>query len=478
MSASSKKMHLDRVLADAPRWMFLVILVFSPWAYGCTRDVCIAILNQFSVALMGLWLLGCAGRRHWPRVAWVPAVLLTLLLLQGWWMAWNAHSYHVYRTWTTVLRIFDNPPLPDWPGAIDRYFAQRSMLNVTAMFAYFLFACDLMSRPVWRKRVWITMGLTAVTVAVGGVVLHLGGAEWREWIWDWNSKVAQSPTTFATYRYHGNAASFMSLGWALVLGGAVAAAGARGQPLRFAGWVVASLCLLIGLFVNTSRAGWALAVLLAFLIGARFFWAWWSTAREGFSWRTGLIQGVSLLAVIVTLAAIPLSADWKNRVVRLNTLTEAIQERYPSAVYHQLVRELGVLGHGPDCFQMALPPYMEAFGLGDEKYGFWRHAHNDYYEYLANWGWWGMALWVWLLGGGVWLGLRDHFRQPVIWGSTQWVLGFCACAAMVGTLVHALWDFPLNTVSILLYFQTLVADGWARALAAKEASASAVSDVA
>ena len=459
---------LDRFLAEAPRWMFLVILVFSPWAYGSTRESCITVLNQFGVALLGLWLVGCVGRHRCPRVAWVPAALIALLLLQGWWMAWNAHSYHVYRTWTTVTRIWDNPPLPGWPGAIDRYFAQRSMMHVTAMFAYFIFACDLMSRPVWRKRVWVTMAATAVTVAVGGSMLHFGGAEWREWIWD--RKVAQLPSTFATYRYHGNAAALMGIGWALVLGSAIAVAGSRGQPLRLAGWVVAGLCLLLGLFVNTSRAGWALAALLASLIGARFFFAWWSTARDGFAWKTGLIQGGLLLAVMVTLAAVPLSADWKARFVRLSSTTEAISERYPSAVYHQLVRELDVLGHGPDCFQMALPPYMEAVGLAESKYGFWRHAHNDYYEYLANWGWWGIALWGWLIGGGFWLGLRDHFRQPPLWGSTQWVLGFCGCAAMLGVLVHAAWDFPLETASILLYFQTLVADGWARALAARQAT--------
>jgi hypothetical protein len=456
---------LDRALADAPRWMFLAILVYSPWAYGSTRENCISILNQFSAALMGLWLLSCLVRQRSPRVAWVPAVLLGLILLQGWWMAWNAHSYHVYRTWTTVFRIWDDPPLQDWPGAIDRYLAHRSMLNVTAMAAYFLFACDLMSRPVWRKRVWVTMALTAATVAIGGTALRLGGPEWREWIW--GEKIALIPTTFATYRYHGNAASLMSVGWALVVGLAIAAAGARGQPLRLAGWVVVCLSVLLGLFVNTSRAGWALAVLLALMIGARFLWAWWITARDGFAWRTGLIQGGLLLAVVVSLATVPLNSDWRVRLSRLTPATEVMQERYPSAVYHQLVRELGVLGHGPDCFQMALPPYMEAFGMVDEKYGFWRHAHNDYYEYLANWGWLGMTFWVWLFAGGVWLGFRDHFRVPVLWGSTQWVLGFCAGAATLGMLTHAIWDFPLNTVSTLLYFQTLVADGWARALAGK-----------
>ena len=44
----------------------------------------------------------------------------------------------------------------------------------------------------------------------------------------------------------------------------------------------------------------------------------------------------------------------------------------------------------------------------------------------------------------------------------QWTLSYCGCAAMVGILVHARWDFPLEKASILLFFLTLLADGWAR----------------
>ena len=453
-------MTLDRAIAEAPRWMFLLILVYAPWAYGSTNLLTIAILNQFSAALVVLWLGGCAWRRRWPLLPWLPMALLTLLLLQGWWLAWNAHSIHSYRTWTTVNRLWDNPPLPDWPGAIDRVLAQWAMLNVTALFALFLFACDLMTRPIWRKRVWATMALTAVSVAVGGTALKLAGPEVREWLWD--PKVAQLASTFATYRYHGNAASFMSIGWALGLGFATVAMSQRGQPLRRAGWALAMLSLLIGLFLNTSRAGWGLAIFLVLLIGARFLWAWWRTSREQFDWKQGLIQGVVLVAAVGALLFITMSTDWKEKLNRLNTTVETIQERYPSKVYHELAKETGVLGYGADCFQMVLPVYMEAFGLASEKYGFWRHAHNDYYEYLVNWGWGGAALWAVLILGGLARALQNHFRMPVTWGSTQWVLGFCGCAAMLGILLHALWDFPLEKASILLYFLTLLPDGWAR----------------
>ena len=186
-------MTLDRALADAPRWMFLLILVFAPWAYGCTDRLTLSILNQFSAALLGLWLAGCAWRRRWPQLPWLPVAVVTLLLLQGWWLVWNAHSYHVYRTWTTVIRLADAPPLAGWPGAIDRPLAQLAMLNVTALAGLFLFAADLMTRPEWRKRVWGTMALTVLSLVVAGVVLKLAWPEAREWLW--GAEVAKSATT-------------------------------------------------------------------------------------------------------------------------------------------------------------------------------------------------------------------------------------------------------------------------------------------
>jgi hypothetical protein len=453
-------MTLDRALADAPRWMFLCILVYAPLAYGCTRPVTIAVLNQFSAALVVLWGAACVGGGRGLAVPWLPAALLALLLLQGWWFVWNAHSIHTYRTWVTLNRIFIESLWPDWPGAIDRDLARAAMMSLTALSALFLFACDLLARPVWRKRVWAAMALTAFAVAVLGVALKLGGPEARRWLWD--ERVAQGATTFAAYRYHGNAASMMSIGWALGLGFAIAAFGRPGRPLVRVGWMLVLLGLLAGLFMNTSRAGWGLAVLVLAVVGARFLLARWRLLGWDVEWRGALLQGAALLAVAAAFVTVALSTDWREKLTRFNTAGQALESRYPARVYHEVVRETGALGHGAGCFQVVLPVYMEIFGMATENQGFWEHAHNDYYEFLINWGWWGMALWVLLVGGGLLAGLRDHFRAPIHWGGTQWVLGFCGVAAAGGILVHSLWDFPLQKASILLYFLTLVADGWAR----------------
>jgi hypothetical protein len=446
--------------------MFLLILIFAPWAYGCTNLVTMGILSQFSAALMLLWLGGCVWRRRWPELPWLPVTLFALVLLQGWWMTWNAHSVHEFRTWTTVNRIWDHPPFPDWPGAIDRRHAHLSMLNVTGLAAMFIFACDLMARPVWRKRVWCTMALTVASLAFGGSLLKLGGPEARVWLW--GEEEAKISTTFAAYRYHGNAASMMSLGLALAMGLMITALAQQRAAARLAGWMGVVLVVLFGLFLNTSRAGWGLAVLLGVLVSLRFLWAWWRTARDGFNWKAGFIQGAVLLGVLGTLAVVGLSDDWKEKFNRITTASAALDSRYPVEPYREMAREVEWLGHGPDCFQVIMPLYLEIHGL-DHK-GFWRHAHNDYYEYLANWGRWGAILWAVLIFGGLLRGLRNHFRQPVTWGSMQWTLSYCGCAAMLGILVHARWDFPLEKASILLFFLTLLADGWARHGAAPEPS--------
>lgn len=468
-------MNLDRAITDGPRWMFLLILVYAPLAYGCTRPVTMTILNQFAAALAVLWLAGCAWRRRWPALPWVPVVLVLLLLLQGWWMAWNAHSAHHFMTWTTVLRIGANPPFPSWPGALDRDLSHQSMMSLTGLLILFLFACDLLTRPLWRKRVWATLALTAVAVAVLGTVLKLGGPEAREWLW--GREVAKVPTTFAAYRYHGNAASLMSMGWALVLGWVIVASQRR-EPLARAGWVIALLSLLLGMFVNTSRASWLLAAVVALLVGVRFLWAWWGTARENLDGRSVLAHLVVVTVVAGTLVFVGLSTDWKDKLKRMNVTSALLVERYPSKVYHALAKDTGMFGHGPDCFSMALPPYMERFGMGDEEFGFWRHAHNDYYEYFFNWGWVGLVPWAVLLAGGLGRGLLAHFRQPVRWHSSQWVQSFCGGAALLGILLQARWDFPLEKASTFLFFLTLLADGWAAHPAAGDAVASGEPDAA
>ena len=46
--------------------------------------------------------------------------------------------------------------------------AMAEMVNVTVLLGLFLFACDLMTRADWRKRVWLTITVTTASVALFG----------------------------------------------------------------------------------------------------------------------------------------------------------------------------------------------------------------------------------------------------------------------------------------------------------------------
>src|SRR5271163_3655877 len=80
-----------RAVIDTPRWLLLAALVYAPWAYGCTPAWTIRFLEILLAVITGLWLAGCALRRAKPRVHPVMLGCAALILIQGWWMAFNPH---------------------------------------------------------------------------------------------------------------------------------------------------------------------------------------------------------------------------------------------------------------------------------------------------------------------------------------------------------------------------------------------------
>src|SRR6188474_2669721 len=91
-SRGTAAIDLRRVLVDAPRWLLLGALVFAPWAYGATRPWAREWLAGLLIAACGMWIVECLCRRRRPNVPWLAALAVIILLLQGWFMAWNAHS--------------------------------------------------------------------------------------------------------------------------------------------------------------------------------------------------------------------------------------------------------------------------------------------------------------------------------------------------------------------------------------------------
>ena len=59
---------LQFVLVELPRWLLLAVIVYAPWAFGCTRWWAKTLLIQSLLAITLLWLCSLFLRRRWPRV--------------------------------------------------------------------------------------------------------------------------------------------------------------------------------------------------------------------------------------------------------------------------------------------------------------------------------------------------------------------------------------------------------------------------
>ena len=121
-SAAFRLAHLPITLA---RGLFLGLLVYAPWAYGCTRAWAVEGLEIGLTCVLGLWLVGSAWRRRRPAVPGALWWVSVLLLAQGWWMAANAHfvrdgDYLVFLPLRTEL-------LPGAPGSIEGALSREWM---------------------------------------------------------------------------------------------------------------------------------------------------------------------------------------------------------------------------------------------------------------------------------------------------------------------------------------------------------------
>jgi hypothetical protein len=88
---------------------------------------------------------------------------------------------------------------------------------------------------------------------------------------------------------------------------------------------------------------------------------------------------------------------------------------------------------------------MQEIGLAFR--GRWDKAHNDHLQTIVEWGWVGYALWMILLLGALLKGaLLTGRRQPL----TSRILGISGTISLLGVLLHAIVDFPLQIPSIQL----------------------------
>jgi hypothetical protein len=439
--------RMSRGFTNAPRWLMLAALVFAPWAYGTTRPWAITCLNWLLGVAFLLWLLDHLLHQTRPAIPLLLAVPAIGLAAQAWFMVWNAK----YDYDPAAHEFIPLAPFLEWaPGSLDRSLSLQSALQVSAILASILVICDLARRSTWRKRLLWTMALTGVSVALLGLAQKFTGA--RSVFW---GPEDMGKTFFATWRNHTNAGAFLNLVWPLMAGFAALAFLRESAGWKKIFWTAAVVLCLAALVVNTSRAACALGL---FLTALWLGWGGWQLRHGRFGSVHPIAAAIAVGLAVALVAAIAILTGLDSSLFRWRKfdreLTENNTRLLAAKVCLQMVSEAGWWGFGPGTFATAFPYFTHE--TGNQLRGQWNYAHQDYLQTLTEWGYVGSAGWAMLVLGGIIASMKRAARYRGRLSDSARVTHFAVLVALLGVLLHALVDFPLQIASLQLYVAGLL----------------------
>ena len=247
--------------------------------------------------------------------------------------------------------------------------------------------------------------------------------------------------------------------------------------------VVAAAIVVCGIAVNVSRAAQVVAALelvsLTLVLRSPSSNANNPTSkgsthdqhRSRRSWKTA--AATSLVVILMTMAVVFAGGQ---SLRRWESLPAALQLNGSRPLLWRvswgMAKDAGFWGDGPGTFKVLFPrsPHMlpELYGkyiVHDYQPGqpvsMWNHAHNDYLQTVIEWGWVGATLWAALMLGTLYMLMRTAFASSSTADLRIRILTRSAAIALLGVLVHAWVDFPLQVEAIQFYIAALFALAWA-----------------
>jgi len=441
--------------------LILAALIYAPLALGSIPPPLLLVLEGLLALATLFWAADALLHRTRPRVPLLLCVCCGWLLLQGWGMAWNAHS--AYTVLGTILPVLS--PLPGAPGAIERTLAIHAMLSLTAILATLIVVTDLAQDPVWRTRLLWAMAWTGTIFSGFGLVQNAGLVHFVA-----DRMNPYEGSYFSTYNYHANAGAFLNLvlpAIGALLFVALAEKHPRRQRLLLGGLFG---CCLIAALVNTSRGAQAITVVMLIGLG---IWVGLRLARgEGRRARKArlALAGVCFACLVGGGLLVPhlgrVVQKWEQ-LPQVLTGDSGRMQVWPIAA--SMARQSGPFGQGPGAFKLLLPRsplltnafysrWIIQMPVPGGPTSMWSQAHEDYLQTLIEFGWLGSLAAGMILFGGiacVWRAvLRDRVRP-----SNLVYVG--VLSALLAVALHATFDFPLQLVSLQLYVATYLGIAWA-----------------
>ena len=389
----------------------------------------------------------------WPKLLrsvlfWVGLLFIALVLVQAFNPAWS--FVMTSRGWT-VRPENAIAWLPQ--GVAETPFAMMNPWRMLLIYgSAWLLACSLWVGITRARSVRILLTMLVVNgllLCVLAFVQRAVGATKIFGIFP----VHQNAWSFlAAFIYKNHAGAYFNLVTAAALALAFHyAVRARQRLLKSSPALLFLLLALVSsvtVFISYSRMAFGLWAVLMVFAGIVYL----VLARRKV---LGLSPASAALGVVCLLSAV---LWFKAGIVRFDFATASIQRladaRNESSVSSRLVAYAATwemaqdnlwLGHGAGSFRFIFPQYQirrpELLDKQGRMAGLWEHTHNDYLEFLAEFG---------LLGAGLALALLAAFavalRRAAAWRRSPTLI---LLAALLLLMVHAAADFPLQNPAIV-----------------------------
>ena len=291
------------------------------------------------------------------------------------------------------------------------------------------------------RLLWV-LCLNGALLALVSILQRLSGTDKVLWLVEpWKNNTNESQ--FGPYAYRGNAAEYFNLLWPVCVAfwGTLLRIAKRRTGLRMRMGGGAHILLLpcailmaAGPIISTSRGGAAICLIQLFLVGGILML---SNKSERVGSRLGimLVLGLGLLLGGIL--------GWQPLSKRLEkAFTDNLSGRgtlYENA--NTIARDYPVYGTGLCTFRA-----MYHFSRTDDTQTKNIFCHNDWLETRITLGWVGFAI-VCLLF--ITIGLRFRYPGPI---AVPWEFASLISVALLGCLLHAKFDFPLQIHSIFCLF--------------------------
>lgn len=482
-----------RICDELSGLLIFLMLVFSPWALGTTEAWSIQIMNRAGYALAVLLLIKWFIRevKGFPALRWdecssrvrgadepysptrnsVARILaaITLLLLAYCLMAalnagatyhpetkwfeyhhyisWLPHSFDSQRSWFYFWMYL---------GLAGTFWAVQDWLcgMTTTEERSVRTQADNASAPSTgvlparlRALLWL-LCLNGAVLGVEGIIQRAAGSDNLLFLVHPHVN-PEGVTQFGPYAYRSNAAQYFNLLWPVCLafwwrlqrnGGLRN----RAQPALLLCAAIMAACP----FIASSRGSALTAATMIILAVAYLAFS----SLPGFERRPSESQHggktISLLTLFFSVAlGLGWYFGWDTLAPRMEQLGEGFDGREAMyAAARPMAADYPWLGTGPGTFATAFQFYRFSNAT------YWpEQLHNDWLETRITFGWIGMAL---ALAALACVFLRRLVPGQIRAGRRFIFLGWLA---LIGCLVQAIFDFPLQIHSILLLFLVISA---------------------